>query len=619
MKRIVATILLIMFSFTFLFATACGEEEVYTENVSINIAVQEDSYDILYLNDVAYKFAEKYSQKQYSYQKKGVFVDICLVPKLDFMLDYQEYEEYDIYLTNQTVGHHMYKWANRGWLLSMDDVFYSKTTDEYGIERTLEDRLDEYALEGYKGDNLEYFALPHTSDILGITYDGNSFNRNGFYFAKDTLDAVSFVSKITGETYYFTKPTGENNVETNNKSAGLDGIYNTFDDGLPKTLCEFIVMCEYIKEHDIYPFMVSGSETYKADYLAQALMTSLLGYGQARAYMDMNGEMEIVTGFTNEPLFKNSSLELGEIYKPKTTTINLTEETGYYTSWSLAKYFAEVFMDISVKLDWWADITNSPNKDQFDAMWDFVYSGYDLNSVQQSTMLIETSSWYRELEESLILDRFNKQYNYDGKNERKLLWMALPNSFDGEKDSKERALLQVNPTYFVLANRLWKEPDVAEACRDFLNYISSEEGCASYTQQTGYFKDLDYYLSSSSFYGLDDYYSSLFENVYDARRIYLSSKNLTYRKSPVYFEGGKDDDRWYYARKVLGYDDVANESIYIEFKTIYECFKYVTNTTVKEAFLNRLLSKYDWQYYYGGYLDVKDGVDILGNKIEFKK
>lgn len=608
-----------MFSFVFIFATACGEEEDQTENISINIVVQEDSYDLMYLYDVAYEFAEKYSQKQYSYQKKGVYVDVCLVSERNFMLDLQEYEDYDIYLTNQTIGHHIYKWANRGWLLSMDDVFYSKTIDEYGIERTLEDRLDEYALEGYKGDNFEYFALPHTSEVLGITYDGNSFDNNGFYFAKDTSDAVSFVSNITGETYYFTRPTGANNIETNNKSAGLDGIYNTFDDGLPKTLCEFIVMCEYIKEHDIYPFMVSGSETYKADYLAQALMTSLLGYDQARAYMDMNGEMEIVTGFTNEPLFNNSNLDLGKIYKPKTTIVDLTEETGYYTSWSLAKYYAEVFMDISVKLDWWADITNSPNKDQFDAMWDFVFSGYDLNGIQQSTMLIETSSWYRELEDAGILDKYNKHYNYDGQNERKLLWMALPNSFDGEKESKDRALLQVNPSYFVLANRLWSEPDVAEACRDFLNYISSEEGCTFYTQQTGYFKDLDYYIPSSGFYGIDDYYPSLFESVYEAKRIYLSAKNLTYRKSPEYFEGGKYDDRWYFIRKTLGHDDVTNEAITVEFNTIYECFKYVPNSTVKDAFLNRLLDKYNWQNYYGGYLEVAEGTDIFGNKIEFNK
>ena len=136
MKRIASIILIIMFSFVFIFATACGEEEDQTENISINIAVQEDSYDLMYLYDVAYEFAEKYSQKQYSYQKKGVYVDVCLVPERNFMLDLQEYEDYDIYLTNQTIGHHIYKWANRGWLLSMDDVFYSKTIDEYGIDFT---------------------------------------------------------------------------------------------------------------------------------------------------------------------------------------------------------------------------------------------------------------------------------------------------------------------------------------------------------------------------------------------------------------------------------------------------------------------------------------------------
>ena len=69
----------------------------------------------------------------------------------------------------------------------------------------------------------------------------------------------------------------------------------------------------------------------------------------------------------------------------------------------------------------------------------------------------------------------------------------------------------------------------------------------------------------------------------------------------------------------MGHDDVTNEPIFIEFNTIYECFKFVPNSTVKDAFLNRLLDKYDWQNYYGGYLDVMDGFDKQGNKIEFKK
>ena len=354
------------------------------------------------------------------------------------------------------------------------------------------DLMSQNSLKAGFGD---YYAVPFTTELVGLTYDVNAFERGGYFLAKNGVNAKPFESEILNEVYYFVN-SGNNPSLVTNKSAGPDGIYGTYDDGLPSTLFELNVMKrtnagykiimsiklpneeyvlgEKIKNDDKYPFISSGKDNYRSDYLVQALTTSLLGYEQAKACMELNGQLEVVTGFTSQPLFKGLRGDK-MIYKPTTALVEMTESCGYYASWALARYYAQAFMELSLEMDWWADSSYVSERDFESVASEFIYTGYD-QSLQQSLMLVESSDWYNKIDDK-VLERFNKLYNWNGGNERKLRWMSLPTLFDGNENNanllREQTYQKAHSSYLVIAENVWSNAYKVEACKDFIRFSSA--------------------------------------------------------------------------------------------------------------------------------------------------
>lgn len=621
MKRVYIKALVLVMAFILVFACGCMVVEPEKTNIYINIAIPEGNTDYEYYRGAARRFEEANAEIEYSSTKKGVFVDVIIASSESMKLEKQAYSGLNIYVTNEINGFHPYEWASKNYIIGVDDVFTTEFNDG-GELITLKDKIDSSALHSCKDNYSQYCAVPHVSDIVGATYDANAFDRYGYYFADDKQDARAFYSSITQQTYYFTNPTYDVNVKTTNKSAGVDRLYNSVDDGLPTSMYELIALCELIKEEERYPFIASGEDSYKPDYLVQALMTSMLGYEESRAIMDLDGKIRVVTGYTDEPLFPGYPQEFPEIRKPIVTEVELTEETGYYASWALAKYYAEAFLNLSFLMEWWADISYVQNTTSEMAVRNFLYSGYDM-ALPESLILFESSRWYKDLENSREFDVFNKTYNWEGDNPRRLYWMSMPTMFDGkEKDADSRTtqtIQQVNPSYLVLANNVWDDTIKASVCRDFMRFLCSEDECEYYTLSTGFSKDFKCEVNKESMSNYGEYYASLEEVVYYANKVFYSSDTLTFRKSPEYFAGGKDDVRFFNYLEYLYTDELMGEVVYNRYVNAFDYFRYFKKPNLKFLFEQRLLDKESWIEVYGGYSSIGEYIDSYGNPVKFQK
>ncbi len=620
MKRFSALFLTVIFLALSIFGTGCLFVEEEWDPININIVLCEGTYENLYYMSAADRFEEHAENNTYADMYEGVNVEVVLCDSSEFELKYQGFAGFDIYVTTEKFGHYVRDWANEGYVMGIDDVFKegSDVVDNNSI--SVEEKLKPSSLSAYMSDYYEYCAVPNTSEIVGLSYDANAFDQYGYYFANDVSDAEVFYSEITEQNYYFVNATREKNVLATNKSAGVDGIFGTEDDGLPRTIYELVALCEYIKSQDKYPFIASGKDLYKADYLIQALTYSLMGYEEARACMDLEGKLQVVTGYTNEPLFSGFDAELGQIYKPRFETVELTETSGYYASWALAKYYAEAFMELSVKMDWWADLSYRSTANSLEAIYDFVFSGYD-QTKQEVLMLCESSAWYKNLEEEGYLDYYNKLYNNRFDNERRIRWMSMPTLFDGKEEyasSRTRQTYQqVNPTYIVVANQVGKSLAKSEACRDFLKFLCTEQECNFYTITTGLRKDFGYQFNLLDLYEYSEYFASLEHEVYNADIVYLASEISTFKKTPFYFEGGKRDSRYFYQERIVGEDELTGEIVKVVYTTAFQYYRDFREPTTKVCFKNKMYNKDNWSTVYGGYSEPTVYINANGKAVTF--
>ena len=104
--------------------------------------------------------------------------------------------------------------------MTMNQAFSTKVKNE-NFEVNL-NKLDESQQIALTAKNGSYYALPHYEIYTGLVYDADLFTEKAFYFAKG----------------------GGWTDEDSEKSCGPDGIYNTYDDGLPSSYEEFYKMMD---------------------------------------------------------------------------------------------------------------------------------------------------------------------------------------------------------------------------------------------------------------------------------------------------------------------------------------------------------------------------------------
>lgn len=431
----------------------------------------------------------------------------------------------DLYFGAQ--GDNPRSFAQKGWLASIDDIVNEKYDTRDGKQISIADKIDESYQSILKGNDGKFYGLPYPEYYGGLSYDVDFFDKNNLYVADPVENGVNTADDLLAYTA-FGITTDFISHKDAKKSCGADGEYGTFDDGLPTSLTEFLVLCDKIK-NDIgaTPLTMSGAQYSYISLLLQGLEASLSGYEEMRASFDFKGTVTYVDGYTDQSLFDG----IDYIPKPKAASAEIDCKTnGYLTTQTVARYYADALVDIAYNEGWFSKDFKKNTATNLDAQGNFICSG--LNGIEQTAMLIEGSYWFTEALENNKMKDYNRLSG--GQTERNVKWMPLPVTIDQpilkKEDAKERVLLSASTTNFAFINaRTEKKPTVLNACKKFLKFIYSDAELAKYTANSGIRKEaMDYPIADADLANLSIFQKSVLEVQKNSKVVSCSSDNSTF-------------------------------------------------------------------------------------------
>ncbi len=531
MKRLLAFIMAFALTFSTFALAGCNLGSAGQmgdgDDVILNFSLYDLGYGTQWLDESCDRFMELVKDRKYGENNTGVF---CRINK-------GKMDTVDAYADS---GVHVYfdgggfipESANLGTMLNITDLI---TADVFeGEEYTsIEDRIWDENKEMFKGNDGNYYGLPTYLSTTGASYDKHLFDIKGLYYAKPGAEEVieytcKQLSGIVVDpnadedadkylTYYFVDP--DSDTWEADKSCGPDGEFGTLDDGLPSSLYEFINLCDYMaSEHGVQPMQLAGEySSIYANVFMDGLVFSLLGE-KADTTRSLTGEVEAVVGFSTEATslatgnknYKPLAPGLDYIIQPVTKTVNITEETGFYTQWSMERYYSMCMMEI-LKREGWMAQGSDPNTSpltHLTAQKKFIFSGYRNMMGEQPYvgMLMESSYWYNE---SNIRGNLPDFYMYNPECEdREVRQMSLPvniaNSVTGEDKEgtvygiteslkgKKNVIPQSASNQVVFNRRIEDNPVVYEAFKDWLYFFYSQDEIENVTLSQGMVRSFEF-------------------------------------------------------------------------------------------------------------------------------
>ena len=247
-----------------------NETEVYMEGYEAGVNLD-------WARAIAKQYEKEHANDSYEEGKKGLKIDVKGQNDTDTSTLLNN--EVHLYLSayNSDTGN---KLGQQGIALNINDVVtgqapagsgYNWTWEEEvnGVmtTRTIEDLIMPDYRRNLTANDGNYYALPSFGIRTGLTYDANTFREYGFYFAHPDIiteanirsnsnpDGIVIKYNSTYGTGYFcaSDPDTYDLVDGFKLHWGRDGVYGTADDGLPTSVQDFLIMCDYMMNEQVYP------------------------------------------------------------------------------------------------------------------------------------------------------------------------------------------------------------------------------------------------------------------------------------------------------------------------------------------------------------------------------
>ncbi len=514
---------------------------------TINVQIYPGGNGEQWLYNAATRFQKRYANYSFEEGKKGVYINIAG-------------QEIDMTTVNTSAVHvffaerfsNVYSLAEQEYILPLDDVI--KATD-YENEATIESRIFDAAKAGLKGPDGKYYALPNDELYPGLSYDKDIFGRQRWYLAKDATSGTKIDTKY-GSAYFVKDANAE-------KSCGPDAVYGTYDDGLPSSLEELLIVCGKIKSDGGIVLSMSGQWSQYTNYLIQGLWASLAGIEELRALYTFEGDVEVVTGYTSQNLFTG----INYIQKPTTETVAITQDNAYLAYKSVARYYATSFIEIAYKEGWFSAeaVGSTGDTDILDV---FITDAPSGNSPR--AFLIEGSYWYNKLNDDLP-SSMELYQDLTGEEYPNVAFMSLPGELktaDVTIGQKRAQALFDNGLSCVYVNAKYKDTEILDACKTFLKFLYSDRELRAYTECAGTLRPMEYELTSSEYEKMSTYYKSLYDLSRDSEVLYLSSENEAFNKNRFTL-------RIHFSCNFFGVSGYSN---------CFEAFRKTSGTTAKTVF-----------------------------------
>ena len=494
--------------------TACGSE---SDKIVISVINFGGGVGKLWLTDAMERFTAEVENKKYG-TKTGVEFE---EPQNQQSINTanMDTDAYHIYF-NQG-GSSVRALSQQGFLLPLNDVVTGSLSD-FGEDGTIESKIAENYRIMCQGADGNYYGLPHYEFYPGITYDVELFDANNLYFA---ATGANNVETRFGNARLVESKTETKSLGPNGKTGTIGGIDYSLDDGLPSSLTELLILCDYMKSTlTITPFGLSGANANYINYMLAGLWASLGGYEEMMACYDFSGKVKVVTGVDVEtPLFP----EIDYVATPTVQEVPVTEATGYYAFQSAARYYALAFADIAVN-EGWLTFSSTQGSSNTEEQKYFIFNGKKLanNTIEKTAMLIEGSYWYNE---SADVNNFEDYYTLTKSTKREIAWMSLPVTFDtpvtSEAQGRAPTLVETAAAYAYVNGNIADDEGLAEACKDFLRFLYTDKELSLFSERTGVMKAVSYNVENTS--SLDYYKEHMTKLRAGANIVYMGSNKQT--------------------------------------------------------------------------------------------
>ncbi len=461
-------------------ATACsGKSDESKTTTVIEFANFQGCAGDSWLKEAAARFSEAKKDESYESGKKGVKIEVTNLKSIPY--ESLNSSGYDIFIGENKAN--IYEMSSSGFLMDVGDIV-----------SPIESSIDSDAIKRLKGADGKYYGLPFYEWYTGVTYDQDFFDEENLYFAAPEIAGRTLNSKFGSAKFTASA--------TDKKSCGPDGIYDTYDDGLPSSLQEFLILCSVIKtDGGRSPFTIAGASLDYAFFLVDGLWASLAGADQIKTIYSLNSDgqeiVEVVTGYTNEDLFYNGS----GIKRPITEKIAIDDTNGYKIYDMASRYYALSVLQVILDEGWFNEYEfNRGTLTNLTAQSNFI-------NQNTSGMLYDASYWCSESEEQGNFDVYRKAH--PDKPERNVSYMPLPVTLETtvtEGNGRKQALLDVGSAQLFVNKRVEQNEGKKKAVTDFLKFLYGKEELAAFTEKTGLILPISYEYDDTK---LNDYFKKL--------------------------------------------------------------------------------------------------------------
>ncbi len=379
--------------------------------------------------------------------------------------------------------------------------------EEQGV--TIESKLADNVKDTFKGaGNGKYYGLPVYEGFYGIVYDVDLFESEGFYFIEGfdrsgALDDMFVTSK------------------TDVKSEGPDGVFGTYDDGLPETYEDFYNLCRYMKKYGVTPMAYPGQFMhYWLRYLFQ-VWADYEGVEQMSLNFNLSGTATDLVSLDNS----------GNLVKKD--PVEITPANSYELQAQAGKYYALQFANtLANNGDWYSMSSKGTGQSQEMAQKEFLYSSR--NSNQPTIGMVLDGCWFNEEVDEAYTDMVNGGDASASRMNRKIGFMPIPKA-TADKVGEKLTFVDLSKSVCFINAKV--SGPTAEVAKLFVKFFHTNESLATYTEKTEATRPYKYTVDSSKL----SYFGRMMMDIHNnANVIYTYSSNETYLKNSQIF----DMDAW---------------------------------------------------------------------------
>ena len=461
-----------------------------------------------WLTNIKLAFEEKF--KDYKLGDK-VGVEVVIDPnkvKGSTLLGNVEGSVNEIFITEET---NYYDVVNQGLALDLTD-----TLNETGSDgKTILSKFTDVQADYYKAND-KYYAVPHSYMPYGIIYNEEIFEQKKLYFSKNGApsERLQDGGSFTGYKY-------NDGSDRENLSAGPDGEYGTYDDGLPATYEEFYVLMDKMVEVGVTPLVYTGQ--YESAYI---------NWLAGRLAMDYEGEDNLKTIISRSGTLTDSFVESvssdGTPNIIETYTVGANKEKAIYHTAGF--YYALTFIEKMYSSSSYS-ATRRPGNSAIThtvAQQEFLISAQSSYKDLPIAMLVEGCWWENE---SVLYGNFEKIESEGGQSHSdfRLRFMALPNATEDKIGSNPVSAECINSFMFISSSIASEKTDLA---KEFIKFINSDEMLVSFHTDTNVFRALEYDLSQKDYNILSYFGKSVYDYVIANGKYYPYSSSEAFLNNP---------------------------------------------------------------------------------------